>query len=70
MDKSTFNASKLSKEEQQIRELGITALFRSTSKNNPGFTIKDAEAVYDKMQQHCLDEGIYEWRFCKTEKGA
>lgn len=66
----TFDLSKLTADKQEIRQLGIETLYRSTSKTNVSFTNKDAENVYDRMQQNWIDEGVSDWYFYKTEEGT
>ena len=59
--KRIFDVAKLTAEELEQRRIGIDVLFQELQKSNAALQIKDAEYIFDKMQQAAIDSGVSSW---------
>jgi hypothetical protein len=64
-EKSKFSLANLTSEERELRQLNIEALQKSLAASHPDFSLEDAEAVYDHMQQAAIECGKSIWQFYK-----
>lgn len=64
-EKSTFDVSNLTEEEQAIRKQNIDSLFMELSQTNKELTRDEAEKLFDNMQQKAIEVGKSVWKFYK-----
>lgn len=64
-EKSTFSISNLTEKEKAEREESIEALFNGFLQAHPELTRKDAEGLFDKMQQKAIEAGKSVWKYYK-----